>query len=298
MKLRNLLTSARAILRPSSTFKKYFVYATALVAILGIIGMFISKQQNEELQKIAREATENRIARDEQFVELTEQLADMDDLTKLNVAFVADLVRVENEARLVLAKLNKKREEIEVEVLVLQKNLNNVHKDLARNELKDSFLAERIVEDLGQLYPGSGHLFFSETQENLFRTNPTTANLIYTVITENAVRIQIISNFSTHINILEEQLEESESIIELRNETIDKDMQWIADLQETQENLEAALKLDRRYSETLERQIALMRKKNFLERILPSLNVVVGPYYDPFKNSFGFGVALGFGWRF
>jgi hypothetical protein len=184
------------------------------------------------------------------------------------------------------------------ERIALATQLDSAHETIAGTELKNSFLGERITEELHNYFPEAGHLFFSETQEDLFRTNPATANLIYTVITENAVRIQIIGNLTDQVTITTDLLEKSKVLAVFRGEEVLAYEVLVSEYDDVFDNLEAALSLERRAVSNLERQIAIMNRKNLFQKVLPSLNVVLGPYYDPFRNQGGFAVALGLGWRF
>ena len=141
-------------------------------------------------------------------------------------------------------------------------------------------------------------MFFSETQENLFRANPATANLIYTIITENAVRIHMVGNLTDQVEVATELLEQTADLVTLKEEEILAYETLVGEYDDVFDNLEASLYLERRATSNLERQISIMNRKNLFQRILPSLNVVLGPYYDPFRNQGGFAVALGLGWRF
>ena len=87
-------------------------------------------------------------------------------------------------------------------------------------------------------------------------------------------------------------------MVELRGEEILAYEVLVSEYDEVFDNLEAALGVERQMTTNLKRQITLMTRKNFFQRVLPSLNIVVGPYYDPFRNQGGFAVALGLGWRF
>lgn len=298
MNFREVITKVRGLISVKKKTRSYLIYGTIIIAILGIIGIALQNRENAKLvqEKAALEQLNEDRARANG--ELNAQLEDLSVITERAMEDVAMLRRAEDAGRAEVDLLEEELTASKAESSVLEAQLEHAHENLAGTELKNSFLAEQIVAELYNYFPTAGHVFFSETQETLFRTNPETANLIYTVITENAVRVQLITQLGGQITALTEQVEAVEGIVTLRGEEIIAYENLTVEFNETFDNLEAALSLERRTVSNLERQIAIMNRKNLFEKILPSLNVVIGPYYDPFRNQGGFAIALGLGWRF
>jgi len=298
MKFKDALNRVKKLLTVKGKVRQYFLYAAIILAVLSLVNGYLTSRANTQLEKEKSELSRLQIQREGLISEL---LADRTMLANL-----------QNDTQLRLAESGEKEAiaHVAIESLVQQLGVEKAKGDnlegqltaaqdhLAGAELKNSFLGERITEELYNYFPEAGHLFFSETQENLFRANPATANLIYTIITENAVRIQIIGNLTDQIEVATDLLEQTVTLAEIRGEEILAYEVLVGEYDDVFDNLEAALSLERRTTSNLERQIAIMNRKNLFEKILPSLNVVLGPYYDPFRNQGGFAIALGLGWRF
>ena len=298
MKFKDALSTIKRLVTVKKETRKYLIYATIVIAILGIIGVAIQNNLNEKLAKEKSDLeglNEDRAAAN---AELNAQLADLQfasdelliDLETIRLAEAASKVEIE------LMEIEISESKVRSDDLFVR--LKAVHDDLAGSNLVPSFLGDIIEQELVNYFPDAGHVFFTQTQSDLFKANPETANLIYTVITENAVRIQIIGGLTDQVTIVTDLLEQTTTLVTLKDEEIEAYENLTVEFNETFDNLEAALSLERRTTSNLERQIAIMNRKNFFERILPSLNVVIGPYYDPFRNQGGFAIALGLGWRF
>ena len=298
MKFKDVLNRVKKLLTTKGKIRRYFLYAAIIVSVLSFVNGFLKSRANAELKKEKLEIF--RIYAEREI--LIEKL--QDDRTML--------ANLQNDTHLRLATSGEKEaiSQIAIQSLVqqlvvekakgdnLKGQLISVQETLAGAELKNSFLGDRIIEELYDYFPEAGHLFFSETQENLFRANPATANLIYTIITENAVRIHMVGNLTDQVEVATELLEQTADLVTLKEEEILAYETLVGEYDDVFDNLEASLYLERRATSNLERQISIMNRKNLFQRILPSLNVVLGPYYDPFRNQGGFAVALGLGWRF
>ena len=298
MKFKDALNTIRRLVTVKKNTRKYLIYATIVIAILGIVGAFIQRNLNAklELEKVALEQL--NIDRAEANAKLNAQVIDLEFLTSETLAEIGVLRETEVLRRAEIEYQEGVIRRSKAESSDLETQLEEAHDTIAGRGLKDSFLAERITSELGTYFPESGHVFFSETQDNLFKTNPETANLIYAIITENAVRIQLVDQLQLTVDGYDSALVASHNLVVLKGEEILAYENLVVEFDETFDNLESALSLERRTTANLERQIAIMNRKNLFERILPSLNIVIGPYYDPFNNRGGFAVALGLGWRF
>lgn len=298
MKFREIITKVRGLISVKKDTRKYLIYATIVIAILSIIGIAIQNSLNAKLET---EKADLQLLNKERAASNAELNAQLEDLQFASDEMLIDLETIRLSEAASKVEIELMEEELRVEQdesLALATQLTLAHDNLAGSQLKNSFLGERITEELYNYFPEAEHLFFSETQEDLFRTNPATANAIYAIITENAVRIQIIGSLEDQVGVTTDLLEQTTTLVALKDEEILAYEVLAFEFNETFDNLEAALSLERRTVSNLERQIAIMNRKNFFERILPSLNVVIGPYYDPFRNQGGFAIALGLGWRF
>ncbi len=298
MKFKGVFSTITRLVTVPKEARKYLIYSVIIVAILGIIGVAIQNNLNGKLEKEKADLEQLNEERATANAELNAQVMDLEFLTSKTLAEIATLREEELVSLDNLIRYGGQLADSRIETKVLESQLKEAHEEIAGDRLKNSFLGARITQDLQSYFPEVGHLFFSETQDNLFRTNPATANAIYAIITENAVRIQLIGTLGGQITVIEEQVESMEGIIDLKDEEILAYMNLTDEFNDTFDNLEAALALERRTTDNLGRQIAIMNRKNLFERILPSLNVVIGPYYDPFNNRGGFAIALGLGWRF
>ncbi len=298
MKFKDALNRVKKLLTVKGKVRQYFLYAAIILAVLSLVNGFLTSRANAELEKEKSELSRINSQRE---LSMRELQGDMNTLAHLQDTTEKKLADVSGEEAIAQVAIESLVQQLGVEKAKgdnLEGQLTAAQETLAGTELKNSFLGERITEELYSLYPDSGHLFFSETQEDLFRANPETANLIYTVITENAVRIQIIGNLTDQVTVATDLLEQTADLVTLKEEEILAYENLTVEFNETFDNLEAALSLERRAVSNLERQIAIMNRKNLFQKVLPSLNVVIGPYYDPFRNQGGFAVALGLGWRF
>lgn len=298
MKFKAALNKVKSLITVRKKTKSYMIYATIIIAILGIIGVAL---RNRENAKLVKEKAALQLLNEDRALanaELNDQLADLSSAKNDNLAEIERVKVEEMLARAEMKQWKRVYEKSKAESSALEAQLEEAHNTIAGRGLKGSFLADQITSELYNYFPESGHVFFSETQDSLFKTNPETANLIYSVIMENAVRIQIIGNLSDQVVVVTDLLEQTTGLVALKDEEIESYVILTEEFNETFDNLEAALSIERRTTSNLERQIAIMNRKNLFERILPSLNIVIGPYYDPFKNQYGVAVALGLGWRF
>jgi len=298
MKFRDALNRVKKLLTVKGKVRQYFLYAAIILAILSLVNGFLTSRANAELAKEKADLEQLNEERAASNAELNAQLEDLHFASEITAQEIEGMRLSEVAAKVEIELMEEELRVDQDELIALATQLTAAHETLAGTELKNSFLGERITEELYNYFPESGHLFFSETQENLFRANPATANAIYTIITENAVRIQIVGNLTDQVEVVTDLLEQTVTLVELRDEEILAYENLTVEFNETFDNLEAALSLERRTTSNLERQIAIMNRKNLFEKILPSLNVVLGPYYDPFRNQGGFAIALGLGWRF
>lgn len=300
------LTSAVKILKnryPRSTPGKYFAIAAVIVGILFVIGLAIKRNLDAEDTRLTDLATQQRVEREKQDKVLREKLAKLEITAREAGVLASTFEREASKSKLEILRLEGELEGNQVEIEALEDELSTASEEVIKKLLRTPLavnLAKDIMVSVRKLYPmvTTEHLFFSATQENLFRTNPATAHLIYMALVAHPVKTQLISKLHGSLDLLTGQLEQSEKIVSLRSEELISMSSLVDDYQFTQESLEASLALDGRFIDTLEQQIAIMRKKNLFQRILPSLNVVLGPYYDPFRNTAGLGISLGLGWRF
>ena len=298
MKFKDALNRVKQLLTVKGKVRQYFLYAAKILAILSLVNGFLTSRANTQLAKEKADLEQLNEDRAASNAELNAQLEDLHFASEITAQEIEGMRLSEVAAKVEIELMEEELRVDQDELIALETQLTTAQDTLAGIELKNSFLGERITEELYNYFPESGHLFFSETQDNLFRANPATANAIYTIITENAVRIQIVGNLSDQVEVVTDLLEQTVTLVELRDEEILAYENLTVEFNETFDNLEAALSLERRTTSNLERQIAIMNRKNLFEKILPSLNVVLGPYYDPFRNQGGFAVALGLGWRF
>ncbi len=298
MKFKDAFSRVKKLLTVKGKVRQYFLYAAIILAVLSLVNGFLTSRANAELEKEKVEAFRIYAEREILIRKLHDDrtmLANLQNTTQLRLAESGEKEAV---AQIAIKNLVQQLGTEKAKGDNLEGQLTAAQDTLAGAELKNSFIGERITEELYNYFPEATHLFFSETQENLFRTNPATANLIYTIITENAVRIQIVGNLTDQIEVATDLLEQTANLVTLKEEEILAYEVLVSEYDDVFDNLEAALSLERRTTSNLERQIAIMNRKNLFEKILPSLNVVLGPYYDPFRNQGGFAVALGLGWRF
>lgn len=298
MKFKDALNRVKKLLTVKGKVRQYFLYAAIILAVLSLVNGFLTSRANAQLEKEKVEAFRIYAEREILIRKLQDDrtmLANLQNTTELRLAESGGKEAI---AQVAIKSLVQQLVVEKSESANLETQLNTAHETLAGIELKNSFLGERITEELYDYFPDPGHLFFSETQDNLFRTNPATASAIYAIITENAVRIQIIGSLTDQVVIATDLLEQTVTLANIRGEEILAYEVLVSEYDDVFDNLEAALSLERRVTANLERQIAIMNRKNLFQRVLPSLNVVIGPYYDPFRNQGGFAVALGLGWRF
>lgn len=298
MKFRDALNKIKGLLTVKGKVRQYFLYAAIILAVLSLVNGFLTSRANAELEKEKSELSRIYLEREGLISALQSDRTMLANLQNDTASRLADSGEKEAIAQVAIQSLVQQLGTEKAKGDNLETQLNTAHETLAGIELKNSFLGERITEELYDYFPDPGPLFFSETQDNLFMTNPATASAIYTIITENAVRIQIIGSLTSQVEIATDLLEQTADLAEIRGEEILAYEVLVGEYDDVFDNLEAALSLERRVTSNLERQIAIMNRKNFFEKILPSLNVVLGPYYDPFRNQGGFAVALGLGWRF
>lgn len=298
MNFRKFLPFLNAKLQGTSKAKKYGFIAVLVMVVLAIIGGLVNSRLTAEFEELKAQNKENSTLSRIYQAELLDDISHLGRLVDNTDREIAKVRGEEAVAQVTIQGLEEELEAEQVERGTLETLLNAAHENLAGAELKNSFLGERITEELYNYFPEANHLFFSETQENLFRANPATANAIYTIITENAVRIQIIGSLTDQVTITTDLLEQSDTLVTLRGEEILAYEVLVGEYDDVFDNLEAALSLERSITTNLNRQITILTRKNFFQRILPTLNIVVGPYYDPFRNQGGFAVALGLGWRF
>jgi len=298
MKFKDAFNRVKKLITVKGKMRQYFLYAAIVLAVLSLINGFLTSRANAALEKEKSELSRIHLERE---ISIRELQDDMNVLAHLQDTTQRRLEESGSKEAIAHVAIESLVQQLGVEKAKgdnLEGQLIAAQDTLAGAQLKNSFLGERITEELYNYFPEAGHLFFSETQENLFRTNPATANLIYTIIIENAVRIQIVGNLSDQVTVATDLLEQTTALVILKEEEILAYEVLVGEYDGVFDNLEAALSLERRAVSNLERQIAIMNRKNLFEKILPSLNVVLGPYYDPFRNQGGFAVALGFGWRF
>ena len=298
MKFKDALSKVKKLLTVKGKVRQYFLYAAIILAILSLVNGFLTSRANTQLAKEKADLEQLNKDRATSNAELNAQLADLHFASEITMQEIEGYRLSEVAAKDEIDRMELEITESKAESNALEAQLEEAHENLAGTGLKNTFLGDQITNELRNHFPSSEHVFFSSTQEDLFRVNPETANLIYTVITENAVRVQLIEQLNTSIEATGYQLEAAEFLVDLRGDEIDAYVNLVAEFNETFDNLEAALSLERRTVSNLERQIAIMNRKNLFQKVLPSLNVVIGPYYDPFRNQGGFAVALGLGWRF
>lgn len=298
MKFKDALNRVKKLLTVKGKVRQYFLYAAIILAVLSLVNGFLTSRANAQLEKEKVQAFQIYAEREILIRKLQDDrtmLANLQNTTQLRLAESGEKEAV---AQIAIKSLVQQLGTEKAESANLETQLTTVHDTLAGIELKNSFLGERITEELYNYFPKTDHIFFSETQSNLFRTNPVTANLIYTVILENAIRVQAMSRLSDQVSTVTDLLKQTETLVTLKGEEILAYETLVSEYDDVFDNLEAALSLERRTVSNLERQISIMNRKNLFQKVLPSLNVVLGPYYDPFRNQGGFAVALGFGWRF
>jgi len=298
MKFKDALNRVKKLLTVKGKVRQYFLYAAIILAVLSLVNGFLTSRANAELEKEKLESFRIYAEREVAIRHLQDGIEVLTILQDTTERRLAESGEKEAIAHVAIQSLVQQLGVEKAKGDNLEGQLTAAHDNLAGAELKNSFLGERITEELYNYFPEAGHLFFSETQENLFRANPATANAIYTIITENAVRIQIIGNLSDQVTVATDLLEQTTTLANFRGEEILAYEVLVSEYDDVFDNLEAALSIERRTVSNLERQISIMNRKNLFEKILPSLNVVLGPYYDPFRNQGGFAVALGLGWRF
>ena len=278
--------------------KKYYAYAAVALVVLALIGYMVRSKYNAELEAVRAEYSVINEGRQVRAQRLSERLTQLQATVDRTDTTLHDLEEETLNHQVEIRRLEIEDEKKQSEIEGLEGMLYDANEDIARNQLKDGFIAEQIVDSLETMFPRESHIFFSKTQADLFRTNPVTANLIYSVIMDNAVRIKLIEKMQGHTDNLMEQIGFQVNIINIQKEEISGIEFVNYEYERAQEELEAALSIERTAVTNLEKQIAIMTKRNMWEKILPSFNFVVGPYYDPIRNTAGVGVALGLGWRF
>ena len=266
MKFKDALNRVKKLLTVKGKVRQYFLYAAIILAILSLVNGFLTSRANAQLAKEKADLVilnEDRAAAN---AELNAQLEDLHFASEITAQSIEGYRLSEVAAKVEIELMEEEITESKAESNALETQLEEAHSTLAGRGLKDSFLAERITEDLRNHYPSAGHVFFSETQDSLFKANVETANLIYTVITENAVRIQLIEQLNVQVESLNHSYNAGYIIVGLRDDQIRAYETLVDEFNETFDNLEAALSLERRTTSNLERQIAIMNRKNLFEK--------------------------------